>query len=253
MSAPSADFAFEINELKKLIHISKRIVFFTGAGISTESGISDYRSQGGAYERYRPVTIQEFLASEESRKEFWRRKKEFYNQLGKAQPNEGHLAIAQLEERGKVTGVVTQNIDGLHQSAGSKKIFEIHGTNLEIICLSCEKITPYKNTLNRLNRGEEVPTCEDCGGWLKTNTISFGQELNPDILQRSFALARNCDLMVAVGSTLVVEPAASIPRRAKEFDAKLVIINREATPLYTVADLNISAAAGFILKQALPD
>jgi len=247
-SAPSHDFSYEINELEKLIVASKRIVFFTGAGISTESGISDYRSQGGIYERYRPVTIQEFLSSEDSRKEFWKRKKEFYRQLEKAHPNTGHLAIAKLEKTGQVTGVITQNIDGLHQAAGSQKVLEIHGTNLEVICLSCKITTPHPEIASRLTQGEEIPTCTTCDGFLKTNTISFGQELKADLLQQSFALARNCDLIIAIGSTLVVEPAASLPRRAKEYGAKLVIINREATPLYTLADLNIGAEAGKILS-----
>ncbi len=242
-------FSYEIKELQRLLSSSSCIVFFTGAGISTESGISDYRSQGGIYERYQPVTIQEFLADEESRKEFWRRKKEFYTQLKNAKPNEAHLAIVKLEKQGKVMGVITQNIDGLHQAAGSKKVFEIHGTNLEIICLSCGDISPYQPTYQKLIEGIDIPLCEKCGGLLKTNTISFGQELNADTLQRAFQLSRNCDLMIAVGSTLVVEPAASIPRRAKEMDAKLVIINRETTPLYTVADLNIGASAGDILGR----
>lgn len=243
------EFSYEINELRKLIASSSRIVFFTGAGISTESGISDYRSQGGIYERYRPVTIQEFLADEDSRKEFWRRKKEFYAQLKNAQPNAAHLAIAKLEAEGKVAGVITQNIDGLHQAAGSKKVFEIHGTNLEIICLSCENTTHYEATYKKLIQGTEIPLCEKCGGLLKTNTISFGQELNADTLQRSFQMARNCDLMIAVGSSLVVEPAASIPRRAKEMNSKLVIINRETTPLYVIADLNIGGPASNILSR----
>ncbi|HRK61868.1 MAG TPA: NAD-dependent deacylase [Candidatus Omnitrophota bacterium] len=245
-----ANFDFEIKELRKLIAGSSKIAFFTGAGISTESGISDYRSQGGVYERYRPVTIQEFLADEESRKEFWRRKKEFYQQHKKAAPNAAHLAIASLEKQGKIAGVITQNIDGLHQAAGSQKVFEIHGTNMETICLSCSDTAPYPATFQKLLRGIEIPLCEKCGGLLKTNTISFGQELNADTLQRSFMLARNCDLMIAVGSSLVVEPAASIPRRAKESGASLVIINRETTPLYTVADLSIGASAGDILRQA---
>ncbi len=247
----TSDFAYEIAELKKLITLSSRIVFFTGAGISTESGISDYRSQGGVYERYRPVTIQEFLESEESRIEFWKRKKEFYGQLKNAKPNAGHTAMAVIEKQGKALGMITQNIDGLHQAAGSKKVLEIHGTNKEIICLSCGEINPSKKSENRLLEGLRILLCETCGGLLKTNTISFGQELNPGVLQQAFSWARNCDLMIAVGSTLVVEPAASIPRRAKEYGAKLVIINRETTPLYTVADLNIGAAAGLILQKAV--
>lgn len=242
-------FSYEIGELKKLIAQSKRIVFFTGAGISTESGISDYRSQGGIYEHYRPVTIQEFMSDEESRKVFWQRKKEFYAQLKNARPNPAHIAIANLEHQGKALGVITQNIDGLHQSAGSKKVLEIHGTNQEIICLSCGEISPSDKVEEFLRSGIEIPLCDTCGGLLKTNTISFGQELNASVLQQAFSWARNCDLMIVVGSTLLVEPAASLPRRAKEHGAQLVIINREATPLYGVADMNIGAAAGLILQE----
>lgn len=243
------DFSYEVGELRKLIAQSKRIVFFTGAGISTESGISDYRSQGGIYERYRPVTIQEFMNDEESRKTFWQRKKEFYAQLKKASPNPAHITIAKLEHQGKAVGVITQNIDGLHQSAGSKKVLEIHGTNQEVICLSCGEISPSNKAEELLRTGIEIPHCEICGGLLKTNTISFGQELNAGVLQQAFSWARNCDLMIVVGSTLLVEPAASLPRRAKEHGAQLVIINREATPLYGVADMNIGAQAGIILGE----
>lgn len=243
-------FEYELELLRKLISESKRILFFTGAGISTESGISDYRSQGGVYERYQPVTIQEFLADEESRIKFWQRKKDFYAQLASAQPNAAHQAITKLEQAGKLKGVITQNIDGLHQAAGTRNVLELHGTNLEIICLSCKKIEPYTKVETRLKQGEKIPLCKSCGGLLKTNTISFGQALDGDVLKRAFEWARDSDLLIAVGSTLVVEPAASIPRRAKEYGAKLVIINRETTPLYTFADLNIGASAGLILGQA---
>lgn len=246
-----SDFSFEAGELRKLVSRSSRIVFFSGAGISTESGISDYRSQGGVWDRYRPVTIQEFVSDDESRREFWRRKKDFYAQLEKAKPNPAHLAIAALEKKGKVAGVITQNIDGLHQAAGSGKVLEIHGTNLEIACLGCGEISGYADAVTRLKKNEEVLLCSGCGGFLKTNTISFGQELNASVLQEAFALARNCDLMIVVGSSLVVEPAASIPRRAKEYGAALVIINRETTPLYTFADLNVGTQAGSFLKEAL--
>lgn len=248
MSEKTSDY--EINEFRKLLREASRIVFFTGAGISTESGISDYRSQGGIWQKYKPVTIQEFIAHKESRAEFWCRKKKFYRQLENAQPNPAHLAIAKLEKTGKVKAIITQNIDGMHQATGSQKVLELHGTNQEIVCLTCKKITSFELIKKKLESGEAIPLCEDCGGLLKTNTISFGQELNVDVLQRAFTFARNCDLMVCVGSTLVVEPAASIPRRAKECGAQLVILNRETTPLYSVADLNIGRTAGSTLEVA---
>ena len=238
-------------KLKALIAQSARIVVFTGAGISTESGISDYRSQGGLWERYQPVTIQEFLADEEKRREYWRRKKETYVQMRDAQPNEGHFAIARLEKIGTLAGVITQNIDGLHRKAGSQNVIEIHGTNLEVICLSCGKLCPCDPIYDRLNSGEDIPLCQDCGGLLKPNTISFGQQLNPETLQRAYQWLQDCDLMIAVGSTLIVEPAASMPRIAKENGASLVIINRDSTPLDSSADLVVHAQIGPLLSSAI--
>lgn len=244
------DFALE--PLRALIDACSRIVVFTGAGISTESGISDYRSKGGLWERFQPVTIQEFLSNEEKRKEYWRRKKEMFVQMRDAKPNAGHLAIARLEASGKSIGVMTQNIDGLHQKAGSKKVVEIHGTNLEVICLQCEHLSPFDLVYDRLEQGEEIPLCRDCGGLLKPNTISFGQPLKPAILDLAVHLAQNCDLMLAVGSTLIVEPAASLPRLAKQSGARLAIVNREPTPLDRFADVAIHSTAGAVLRDMVP-
>lgn len=248
----------EIQELRALLEKASRIVVFTGAGISTESGVSDYRSKGGIWDRFQPVTIQEFLADEEKRREYWRRKKEMYAEMRDAKPNQGHLAIARLEKirRGEVTspllGVITQNIDGLHQKAGNQKVVEIHGTNREVICLTCGRIDPFETAYERLLAGEEIPLCLHCGGLLKPNTISFGQALDPDVLNLAVTWARSCDLMLAVGSTLIVEPAASLPRLAKRGDARLVIVNRDPTPLDESADLVIHQTAGPVLEAAIP-
>ncbi len=235
--------------IKSLIADASHIVTFTGAGISTESGISDYRSQGGLWQRYQPVTIQEFLVNEESRREYWRRKKELYAQVRNATPNEGHKGIARLETLGKLLGVITQNIDGLHQLAGNTRVLELHGTAREVTCLSCAKTIPSEIVYQRMTEGEEIPLCFDCGGLLKPNTISFGQALNPDVLQESIEWARKCDLMLAIGSTLIVEPAASIPRIAKQNGAKLAIVNRDPTPLDSIADVVIHESIGEVFEK----
>ncbi len=242
----------EIQKLKGLVEQSCKIVVFTGAGISTESGVSDYRSKGGIWDRFQPVTIQEFLADEGKRREYWRRKKEMYVEMRDAQPNAGHLAIARLEKSGKLVGVITQNIDGLHQKAGTQKILELHGTNREVICLQCRKICPFDPIYERLEAGEDIPLCRDCNGLLKPNTISFGQQLDPEVLELAIAWARSADFLLAVGSTLIVEPAASIPRLAKRAGAKLAIINRDLTPADSLADLVIQTTAGPVLEAAIP-
>lgn len=237
--------------LKALIAKSSHMVVFTGAGISTESGIADYRSQGGIWERYQPVTLQEFLANEEKRREYWRRKKEMYGEIRDSEPNEGHRAIARLEESGKLLGVITQNIDGLHQKAGSRNVIELHGTNREVICLSCHTKGPFDPVYERLLAGEEIPLCKSCGGLLKPNTISFGQNLDPDVLDRAIQWSRECDLMLAVGSTLIVEPAASLPRIAKKNGALLAIVNRDPTPLDSIADIVAHTRIGTFLSSVV--
>jgi NAD-dependent deacetylase len=237
-----------IQQLSEMIKTSSKIVAFSGAGVSTESGISDYRSQGGLWERYQPVTIQEFVSSEEKRREYWLRKKEMYAQILLAKPNPAHLALAALEKEGKLLGVITQNIDGLHRDAGNKNVLEIHGTNREVICLDCKQIGPFDPVYERLLQGEEIPLCQSCEGLLKPNTISFGQALDFEVLDLAVEWSRKCDLMLALGSTLIVEPAASIPRMAKQARAKLAIINREPTPLDAIADLVVTGSVGEIFE-----
>jgi NAD-dependent deacetylase len=230
-----------------------RILAFTGAGISTESGLSDYRSKGGIWDQFQPVTIQEFLVDEAKRKLYWARKKELYGQMQDAVPNSGHLALARLAERGKLRGVVTQNIDGLHHLAGHapETILELHGTNRETICLECGELRPWQEACQKLERGEEIPLCLKCEGLLKPNTISFGQALDPNVLNKAFEWVEECDLLIACGSTLIVEPAASMPRLAKEHGARLVIVNLTETPLDFMADLVIHAPIGRTLSQSV--
>ena len=242
-----------VKALTQLFRNHDRILVFTGAGISTESGLSDYRSKGGMWERFQPVTIQEFLADEDKRKLYWVRKKELYGEMRDATPNSGHLAIANLAERGKVLGVITQNIDGLHQMAGNlpETILELHGTNRETICLDCGELRPWQEAYERLQQGEETPRCLKCHGLLKPTTISFGQALDPKVLNKAFEWVEECDLLMACGSTLLVEPAASIPRLAKERGARLVIVNLTETPLDRFADLIIHAPIGETLSQSV--
>lgn len=243
----------EIEKLTELLKTSKKILVFTGAGISTESGIPDYRSKGGLWDRFQPVSYQEFLSSEEKRKEYWLHKKELMEKLLVACPNEGHLFVAELEKKHKkLLGVITQNIDGLHQIAGNskEKVLELHGTNRTIRCLNCNCTEPFDKILKILQEKEESPACLHCGGILKPDTISFGQSLNPEVLACAFLWAKQCDLRFCLGSTLIVEPAASLPLTAKEAGAKLVIINLSPTPLDPIADLVICSAIGKVLGSA---
>lgn len=229
------------------------MVVFTGAGISTESGISDYRSKGGFWDRYSPITFQEFYADEEKRAEYWKRKLEIYEAFTKAEPNSGHKALVTLEKSGKLKSIITQNIDGLHQMAGNSpdRIIELHGNNRETVCLNCQEVTPWQNVYERVKGGDYSPLCIKCQGLLKPNTISFGQQLNPVILDQAVKFSCECDLMLVVGSTLLVEPAASLPRMAKRFGASLIIITLSETPLDQIADLKIEGAASEFLTAAV--
>lgn len=243
----------DVEHLTQLLGRSNQITVFTGAGMSTESGLPDYRGKGGMWDRFKAVTIQQFLASQEKRIGYWTYKLYFMEHLKTAQPNAGHRAIVTLEQMGKLKGIVTQNIDGLHEMAGNskEKILEIHGTNRETVCLTCGDIRPWGEVYERLKAGEKVPLCQLCKGWLKPNTISFGQQLNQDVLAEAAEWARECDLLLAVGSTLVVEPAASLPVLAKQSGAKLVIVTLSQTPLDAMADLRLWGKAGEILPQAV--
>ena len=229
------------------------MVVFSGAGISTDSGISDYRSKGGLWDRFVPVTIQEFMVDESKRIQYWQRKMELYESLQDARPNMGHRAIVTLERSGVLKGIITQNIDGLHQEAGSDPsiVYEIHGTNRETVCLSCGDLQPWQSVYQRLKSGEQAPLCHHCQGLLKPNTISFGQNLNREILDKSVQLASECDLMIAVGSTLLVEPAASLPRLAKKNGAAVVIITKSQTPVDSMADMKFSESASEVLSEAV--
>lgn len=240
-----------IETIAGFIAESENAIAFTGAGISTESGIADFRSPGGIWSRYQPVYYQDFLKSEDARKQYWVMKKEGYSELKNARPNDGHRSLARLEAVGRLAAVITQNIDGLHQEAGSRKVLELHGTNRYGLCLQCNARSDLDEIQAVLESGIEVPLCDQCGGCLKMATVSFGQPLPSDVLEEAFDLALKADLFLALGSSLAVEPAASIPRHAKNNGARLVIINNTETPLDRSADVLVRHSIGETLSRVV--
>jgi len=226
-----------IAQLAAVVRTGKPAIVLTGAGMSTASGISDFRSPGGIWSRYRPVTIQEFRASDEARRRYWEYKRETYAQFAGARPNPGHAALARLEDAGFIEAILTQNIDGLHQEAGSRRVIELHGTDRVVICLGCTRRYDRAAIQERLLAGDAVPRCEACDGFLKPATISFGQALPKDVLAEAVALAGACGCLLAIGSSLVVHPAAALPLVAKRAGAALAIMNREPTPVDAHADV----------------
>ena len=228
---------------------ASKAVAFTGAGISTESGIPDFRSPQGVWTKYKPVYFDEYLRSADGRKRYWQQKSEGHSQMVNATPNEGHKILAEWEAIGHLRGVVTQNIDGLHQQAGNNQVLELHGTARKIACLNCRfhaSADPYVAAFLETSR---VPDCPQCGGLLKHATISFGQGLPADVLQMAAEWCRDAELLLALGSSLVVTPAADLPRIAKDSGAKLVIINRDPTPLDSIADVVINDSIGKALTR----
>lgn len=245
-----------IRQLSAWLMEAHTAVAFTGAGISTESGIPDFRSPGGVWTRHKPVYYDEFLRSREARARYWRMRMEAYREFAAAQPNAGHLALSGWESRGWIRGVITQNIDGLHQIAGSKNVIEIHGTARVVGCIACDRRWTPEEIHLRVDAGDEAPDCDDCGAPIKAKTISFGQPMPAMEMSRAheWALAtgkrgNQRGLFLAIGSSLVVEPAASIPRVAVEHGARLVIINATETPHDALADLVIRGSIGEVLTQ----
>ncbi len=207
--------ASTITRVANLLGQSRHAVVFTGAGISTESGIPDFRSPGGVWSRNRPVYYEDFLASAEARFEYWRQKAEAADDFLRAEPNSGHLTIARWEQLGRVAAVITQNIDDLHQRAGSRRVLELHGTARWIACVDCHQRFEPEPLIVAFRAQQAVPPCPACGGRLKSATISFGQALPVDVLQESIELAEASDLFLAIGSSLVVHPAAGLPEIAQ--------------------------------------
>jgi NAD-dependent deacetylase len=242
-----------IDKLQGLIAASRHAVAFTGAGISTESGIPDYRSPGGVWDKYRPIYFDDFLRSEKMRRESWRRKLQTDKVMNAAEPNKGHHALAELVNSGRMLGIITQNIDGLHQLSGvpDDKVIELHGNSTYAKCLDCEERHELDRILAEFERDETLPLCDRCGGIVKTATISFGQAMPEVAMTRAEQLTADCDLFIVLGSSLSVYPAAGFPEFAIRSGAKLVIINRDPTGLDHAADLVINDAIGETLAAAL--
>ncbi|NWF77248.1 MAG: NAD-dependent deacylase [Chloroflexi bacterium] len=244
----------EIERLAQLIIESKKTVVFTGAGVSTESGIPDFRGPGGIWSRYDPedFTIQRFLSSPAARRILWKMSAES-GLLTEAEPNPAHYAIAELHELGKLDCVITQNIDNLHQKAGvpENKVFELHGNTRWAVCLSCRRRFPMLEVLQRIKEGIEVPDCPDCQGILKPDAVLFGEALPPETLKEATRRSRNCDLFIVIGSTLVVYPAAYMPTYAREAGARLAIVNLTPTPLDRYATVVIYGEAGKIMPKVM--
>lgn len=243
-----------VSRISDMVLESKRIVVFTGVGISTESGIPDFRSPGGIWDRFDPneFTFQKFLASEASREKFWDFYRLLWATLARAKPNRGHYAIAELDKLGKLTCVITQNVDNLHQMSGipDQKVIELHGTLQWVICLECGKRTRKEEIQHRLDLGERVPKCE-CGGIIKPVTVTFGQPMPEREVQEARKQAAGCDLLMICGSSLLVHPAAQIPLVAKDSGAKLVIINLTPTPHDAFSDVVVNENIGTTLSRVV--
>jgi NAD-dependent deacetylase len=252
MLAPDLDAA--VASLKTMIAAARVVVPFTGAGISTECGIPDFRSPGGFWTKNRPIPFDQFLTSQEARNESWRRRFAMGDEFGQVTPGRGHKALASLYRAGKIPAVVTQNIDNLHQDSGiaHEHVVELHGNTTYALCLDCAQRFELAWVRKRMEEGNGcVPDCSACGGFIKTATISFGQAMPDAAMRRARELALACDVFLAIGSSLVVWPAAGFPLMAKENGAQLAIINREPTEFDDIADLVVhedigSALAPFI-------
>jgi NAD-dependent deacetylase len=242
----------DLRELARMIEAADRVALFTGAGISTESGIPDFRSPGGTWTKQRPIDFADFMRSDAARRETWRRRFEMEDQLRLAAPNRGHRAVAELIRRGKSPAVITQNIDGLHQDSGvpDDKVIELHGNTTYAHCLECG--TRYEIDELRVDFEADriVPHCA-CGGWVKTATVSFGQSMPVNEMRRAEQETLLADLFIVIGSSLVVYPAAAFPELAKRNGARLVILNLQETGLDGIADLVLNRPIGETLGEVV--
>jgi len=235
------------SELEQMVSQAKRLVAFTGAGISAESGIPTYRGKDGVWHKYDPARYASIHYFFKDPGYYWRFFQEVrYPVLKKAAPNSAHVALARLEENGVLRAVITQNIDGLHQLAGSRRVLELHGNTRRISCLNCNRVCTMDEVYKQLET-QLPPACPACGGSLKPEVVFFGESLPMAVLEEAIGEARQCDLFVVIGSSLVVQPAASLPVEAKQRGAGLVIVNKEPTPLDSMADLVFHSAASEVL------
>lgn len=242
-----------VAQLRALLEAARHAVVFTGAGISTESGIPDFRSPGGIWTRMAPIDFQDFIASEEMRREAWRRRFAMEDTFRAAEPNRGHRAVATLVRRGTVSSVITQNIDGLHQASGvpDRQVIELHGNTTYATCLDCGERHELAPIRTMFETDEAPPVCVKCEGLVKTATISFGQSMPVLAMRRAEAETLAADLFIVLGSSLVVYPAAGFPELAKQNGAKLAIVNREETGLDRYADLVLHEPIGDTLGGAV--
>ena len=245
----------ETEELAGFLRRARRAVVFTGAGISTESGIPDFRGPQGVWTK-NPLAeklsnIHYYMSDPDVRKASWTSRLE--HPAWNAKPNAGHRALADLEKRGKLHALITQNIDGLHQMAGNSpdKVIEVHGTVRKVICMSCGMTAPMQRALDRVRAGEDDPPCRECGGILKSATISFGQALVPEVIERALRCAGEADLFIAIGTTLRVYPIAGAVGRAREAGARIVIVNADETPYDRIADALVREPITAVLPQLL--
>jgi NAD-dependent deacetylase len=248
-----ADLAGDIAALRRMLEAARRAVVFTGAGISTESGIPDFRSPTGIWARMKPIMFQDYLASAAARREAWRRRFEGDPVMRAAEPNRGHRAVARLVREGKVSAVVTQNIDGLHQASGvpERQVIELHGNSTYAHCLDCGERYEIDELRAAFERDGEVHDCRACGGLIKTATISFGQSMPEAAMLRAEREILACDLCLVLGSSLVVYPAAGFPEAAKRNGARLAIVNNEPTGLDPIADLVVHRGIGDVMGGAV--
>ena len=237
----------------EIVASAKKVVVFTGAGVSTESGIPDFRSPGGIWSKYQPIMFQDFMASEEMRRESWRRGKETYHLFADVEPNPAHRAVVELEKMGKLDCLITQNIDNLHQKAGNSPdlVIELHGTAMYVLCMNCGKRWPRGEIQEWLEEGVELPTCDECGGIMKSATVSFGQPMPEEETMEAQRRAQQSEVFIVVGSSLVVFPAAQMPMIAKQNGAKLVIVNLGETAYDEHADVRISGKAGEVMERLI--
>lgn len=239
----------QLQDAAELMQQAKRIVALTGAGISTESGIPDFRSPGSIWQKQPPVSYHAFISKPEARQQYWQTRSSLSGQVATARPNAAHLALAELERKQRLLGIITQNFDGLHHDAGNhaQRIVELHGTSRSAACTLCGQRSSIKELQQRVDAGEVDPTCPDCGGFLKTATILFGQRVPEAELTRAREYSATCDLFLVVGSSLKVTPAANLPRLALQNNVPLIIINLQPTPLDDYADVVINEKAGTVL------
>ncbi len=239
----------QLQDAAELMKQAQRIVALTGAGISTESGIPDFRSPGSIWQQQPTVSYQDFIIKPEARQQYWQTRRNLSSQVLTARPNAAHLALADLERKKRLLGIVTQNFDGLHQDAGNnpKHIVELHGTSRAAACTHCGQRSSIQELQQRIDAGEIDPLCPNCGGFLKAATILFGQRVPDTELIQARELALSCDLFLVVGSSLKVNPAATLPRLALKNDVPLIIINLQPTPLDDYAEIVINEKAGVVL------